>query len=104
LVRRAIAYKLAATPLEYSALLDRYPEFETQEALDAYLEERNLKITLWTTADLDVDEDRLGLGGSPTKVLKVDYVVLQSMDTKEVDESPEGIADMVRELVAEYIL
>jgi electron transfer flavoprotein beta subunit len=103
-VRRAIAYKLAATPLEYGALLERWPEFGTEEELEAYLVERGLKITLWTTADLDVDEARLGLGGSPTKVLKVDYVVLKSADSKSVDESQESIAEMVRELVDEYIL
>ena len=35
--RRAIAYKLASTPLEYDAILQRWPEFETAEKLDAYL-------------------------------------------------------------------
>lgn len=103
-VRRAIAYKLAATPLEYPTLLDKWPEFETEEALDAYLAERNLKITVWTADDLGVDEERLGLSGSPTKVLKVDYVVLKSTESKEIDESDEGIAELVQELVADYIL
>ena len=59
-VRRAIAYKMAATPLEYGALLERWPEFGTEEELEAYLAERDLKITLWTAADLDVDEEQTG--------------------------------------------
>jgi electron transfer flavoprotein beta subunit len=103
-VRRAIAHKLAATPLEYGTLLEEWPEFGTEEELDTYLSERGLKIALWTAADLDVEEDRLGLGGSPTKVLKVDYVVLKSEDIKTVLESQESISEMVQELVAEYIL
>jgi electron transfer flavoprotein beta subunit len=103
-VRRAITYKLAATPLEYSALLEKWPEFGTEEALDAYLAERDLKITVWTADDLGVDEARLGLSGSPTKVLKVDYVVLTSSDSKVIDEGQEGIAELVQELVEDYIL
>ena len=43
-VRRMIAGKFAATPLEYPALLKQWPEFETVEALDSYLAKRDLKI------------------------------------------------------------
>jgi electron transfer flavoprotein beta subunit len=103
-VRRAIACKLAATPLEYPALLEKWPEFETEEALDAYLAEHDLKITLWTTADLGVDEGKLGLSGSPTKVIKVDFVVLKTDDSKDIEESQEGVAALIQELVEEYIL
>jgi electron transfer flavoprotein beta subunit len=103
-VRRAIAYKLAATPLEYESLLNRWPEFETKEGLDAYLSERDLKISVWTAEDLGVDEGRLGLSGSPTKVLKVDYVVLKAEGSKAVESTEEGIAELMHELVEDYIL
>lgn len=103
-VRRAIAHKLAATPLEYADLLKKWPEFETAEALDAYLAERDLKITLWTVDDIGADEARLGLSGSPTKVLKVDFVVLKSSESKEIPESAEGVAALMHELVEDYIL
>jgi len=102
--RRAIAYKLAATPLEYKTLLKNWPEFETEEALDAYLDERGLKIAVWTADDIDVDEARLGLSGSPTKVLKVDYVVLKTADSKDVAADESGIAELMHELVEDYIL
>ena len=103
-VRKAIALKLAATPLEYPTLLARWPEFGTAEALDAFLAERGSKIPVWTAADLGVDEERLGLTGSPTKVLKVDFVVLKSEESKEIPVTDEGIADLVQELVQDYIL
>jgi electron transfer flavoprotein beta subunit len=103
-VRRAIALKLAATPLEYPTLLARCPEFGTVEALETHLSERDLKIPLWTADDLGVDEERLGLSGSPTKVLKVDFVVLKSEGSKEVPVTDEGIAGLVQELVQDYIL
>ena len=100
--RRMIAYKLAATPLEYPALLEKWPEFETEEALDSYLAERDQKIPVWTGAG--ADESRLGLSGSPTKVLKIDSVVLETSESKEIPTSPEGVSVLVRELVEDYIL
>jgi electron transfer flavoprotein beta subunit len=103
-VRRAIAYKMAATPLEYDHLLEKWPEFETKDVLEAYLDRRDLKITVWTAEDLAVDPARLGLSGSPTKVLKVDYVVLKSAGSKEVPVDEEGIAELMHELVEDYIL
>jgi electron transfer flavoprotein beta subunit len=102
--RRRIAFKLAATPLEYRSLLKQWPEFETEEALDAYLAERNLKIPLWTASDLGADEDKLGLAGSPTQVYKVNFVVLESSESKLVPADQEGIAALIQELVQEYIV
>ncbi len=102
--RRLLAFKLAATPLEYPALLERWPEFETEEALDRYLAERDQRITVWSAADIGADYDRVGLAGSPTKVLKVDFVVLESSDSQEFEASPEGVAELVQELVQDYIL
>jgi len=103
-VRRRILYKMAAIPQEYRSLLASYPEFEDEEALRRYLEEKGLAITVWSASDLDVDEALLGLSGSPTQVYKVNYVVLESMDSKEVDPSLEGIKAMIEELVREYIV
>ncbi len=102
--RRMIACKLAATPLEYSALLERWPEFETEEALDRYLAERDQRIKVWNGADVGADEGKVGLNGSPTKVLKVDYVVLESSESREIEASPEGVSALMQELVQDYIL
>ena len=103
-VRRMLTYKLAATPLEYSALLKEWPEFETEGALDSYLAERGQQIIVWSGADVGTDYSRVGLSGSPTKVLKVDFVTLESSDSKEISDSPEGLSDLVQELVQDYIL
>jgi electron transfer flavoprotein beta subunit len=102
--RRMIACKLAATPLEYPALLKKWPEFETEEALDGYLAGRGQKIPVWTSADIGVAEENLGLAGSPTKVLKIDYVVLETGESKEVPANPQGVSALVQELVQDYIL
>jgi electron transfer flavoprotein beta subunit len=99
-----ITHKLAATPLEYAALLKRWPEFETAEALDQYLGEHDLKITVWSGADVGADYNRVGLSGSPTKVLKVNYVVLEGADSREFEASQAGVSALVQELVQDYIL
>jgi electron transfer flavoprotein beta subunit len=101
---RLIAHKLAATPLEYAGLLERWPEFETEERLDRYLAERGLKIPVWTASDIGAEEGYLGLAGSPTKVLKVDYAVAETQGSREIAPSREGVSDLIQELVADYIL
>jgi electron transfer flavoprotein beta subunit len=102
--RRRIAYKFAAIPAEYPALLGQWPEFGSEAALDEYLTQRGLKITVWTAADLNVDESQLGLGGSPTQVHKVNYVVLEAAESKEVPPTAEGIRALIEELIQEYVV
>ncbi len=103
-VRKRIEAKLAATNMELKSLLAQWPEFETEAKLDAYLAERNLKIPVWTADDLGAEPERLGLNGSPTQVYKVNFVVLESTDTKQVPADAEGIAALMQELVKEYIV
>jgi len=103
-VRRMLAYKLAATPLEYSDLLRQWPEFETEEALAGYLAERGLDILTWNADDIGADIERVGLVGSPTKVLKVEFVTLESSDSRSIDASPQGLAELVQDLARDYIL
>lgn len=103
-VRRMMAFKLAATPLEYPALLKKWPEFQTEESLDRYLAEHAQKIIVWSASDVGADYQRVGLAGSPTKVLKVYSVVLTANGSKEFEPGPEGVSELVQELVRDYIL
>ncbi len=103
-VRRRIANKLAATSMEYKALLAKWPEFGSEEALDAFLTERKLKIPVWTAAELGAEEAKLGLAGSPTQVYKVNFVVLESAESRDVPPTREGMAALVDELMREYIV
>ena len=102
--RLRIEAKLAATVTELPALLQKWPEFGTVEALQDYLGTRGLLIPVWTAADLQVDESLLGLAGSPTQVYKVNYVVLETSESKDVQPTPEGIQAMIQELIREYIV
>jgi electron transfer flavoprotein beta subunit len=102
--RRRIEYKMAAIPNEYPKLLNRWTEFTNEQALAEYLQQRKLNIELWTAADLNVNEADLGLAGSPTQVYKVNYVVLETTDSKEIQPTAEGIQALIAELIQEYIV
>ncbi len=103
-VRRQMERKLAAIPSEYAAIRKEWPEFESDEALDAYLTRRDLKIPVWTAEDIGATEGSIGLAGSPTQVHKINFVVLESTESKTISPTPEAIAAMVAELVHEYIV
>ena len=103
-VRKRIEYKLEAVPAEYPKLLQKWPEFGSEAALDSYLTEHNLKIKVWSAADLNVDESQLGLAGSPTQVHKINYVVLETTESKDIPATQEGIQALIQELVKEYIV
>jgi electron transfer flavoprotein beta subunit len=102
--RLRLAQKLAATTGEYAALRTQWPEFHTDEQLDAYLAERNLQIPIWTADDVGAAEGQVGLAGSPTKVLRTNMVVLESTESREVPATLEGIQALIAELVHEYIV
>jgi electron transfer flavoprotein beta subunit len=102
--RRRIECKLAAIPSEYPKLLQKWPEFTDERALANYLVERKLNIAVWTADDIQVDRAALGLAGSPTQVYKVNYVVLETSDSKEIPATAEGIQALIAELIQEYIV
>jgi electron transfer flavoprotein beta subunit len=103
-VRRQMERKLAAVPSEYAALRARWPDFESDEALDAYLTKNDLKIPVWSAEDIGATEGSIGLAGSPTQVHKINFVVLESTESKTIPANAEGIAAMIAELVHEYIV
>ena len=103
-VRKRIQNKYASIPPEYPALLEKWPEFKTEKNLEEFLSKRNSKITLWTAADLEINEAQLGLSGSPTQVYKVNYVVLESTESKEIPPTEAGIRELIQELIQEYVV
>jgi electron transfer flavoprotein beta subunit len=103
-VRRRIEYKLAATSLEYKAILAKRPSFKDEAELDAFLAGRGLKIPVWSAADIGAEEAKLGLAGSPTQVYKINFVVLEATESKSVEPTAAGIKALVDELVREYIV
>jgi electron transfer flavoprotein beta subunit len=102
--RKRIEYKFAAATNELPGLLKRYPEFRGTDTLGSYLAEHGLQITVWSSTDLEVDETQIGLGGSPTQVYKVNFVVLESTESKEIPPTAQGVQALIQELIQEYIV
>ncbi len=79
-----------------------------QEANEDYLHLYNdrpyLNIREWTVQDIEVDHNELGLTGSPTKVKKVENVVLQSKGAKVITSSDEDMDQLMRELIENHTI
>lgn len=102
--RRRITHKLAAIPSEIPKLMEAWPEFGDQVTLEKYLDEHNLRIPVWTAEDLGLAPESIGLQGSPTQVHKVNFVVLEATESKEIPATPEGIKALIEELIKEYVV
>jgi electron transfer flavoprotein beta subunit len=61
-------------------------------------------IRRWDIDVIGADPERCGLSGSPTKVKKVENVVLKATDMKKVHDTPADIACLVKELIDDNIL
>ena len=81
---------------------------EMQEANDDYLHLYNdrpyLTIKEWTVQNIEVEMNELGLTGSPTKVKKVENVVLQSKGAKVITSSDEDMDQLMRELIESHTI
>ena len=104
--KRLMQYKKAVTRSE---LIARHGgrDYEDANLLageEERLHKRGLWIHEWHADDLDADPERIGLAGSPTKVKKIESVVLTGHEFKEIPATQEGINELVHELIGEHIL
>lgn len=65
------------------------------------LEKKNLLIKQWDLDFLEADMTWCGRSGSPTKVHRIQNVVLAAKGSKDVEPSDEGITGMIHELIEE---
>ncbi len=63
------------------------------------LKEKNLLIKQWDLDFLEADLNWCGRSGSPTKVHRIQSVVLAAKESKDVEASDKGIEDLVHELI-----
>jgi len=75
-----------------------------EDYLHLYNDRPYLNIREWTVQDIEVNPDELGLTGSPTKVKKVENVVLQSKGAKVVSSSDEDMDQLMRELIENHTI
>ena len=92
--RRLMKYKKARTPIELkkdSAEIER-------------LRKTGLLMEQWNLDDLDASLQWCGKEGSPTKVHRIQSVVLTATDQKKIEPTDDGLRHMVRELIEDYTI
>ncbi|MBN1971752.1 MAG: electron transfer flavoprotein subunit beta/FixA family protein [Candidatus Delongbacteria bacterium] len=90
-------YKYARTATE---LQDESVDYITDLASNKpYLQIKELNVE-----DLNCDLPKLGLDGSPTKVKTIENVVLQSKDSKVLNDNDSEIRELMKELITNHTL
>lgn len=101
--KRVMAYKGARSLMELEKLTEGNSLLYIDTLKHEY-ESRSLFINTLTMDDLHLDAERCGINGSPTKVYKVDSVVLSGNGRATVEPTKEGIGKLIDKLMEDHIL
>ena len=112
--KKLMKYKKARTLLEVTeALAEQNPQAteadvkklaELADSRCKELEEKGLLIKLWDLDFLKADLNWCGRDGSPTKVHRIQSVVLEAKENKEVSPTADGITEMIHELIEQHTI
>ncbi|MGA1980041.1 MAG: electron transfer flavoprotein subunit beta/FixA family protein [Sedimentisphaerales bacterium] len=109
--KKIMKYKNARTPIE----VEQKIKPENAEATEAdiqklvkhkcsELEEKGLLIKQWDLDFVGADLKWCGRNGSPTKVHRIQSVVLATKETKNIEPNDQGISGMIHELIEDKII
>jgi len=99
-------YKKAKTRSEL-AKLHRDADYTEATVLlekENELRSKNLWIHEWDAGKIQADINRIGLKGSPTKVKKIESVVLKAGKVVSIEPTEVGINGLIRELIEDHTL
>ncbi|HGY55926.1 MAG TPA: electron transfer flavoprotein beta subunit/FixA family protein [Caldithrix abyssi] len=99
--KRVMAYKNARTLMEIEKMAEANSLLYVDQLKEEYISKK-LFIPTLTTDDLDVEIERCGLHGSPTKVHKVESVILGSSDHEKIEPTREGLAHLIDKLMEDH--
>ncbi|MBM4158097.1 MAG: electron transfer flavoprotein subunit beta/FixA family protein [Ignavibacteria bacterium] len=100
--KRVMAYKGARSLIE----LEKLTEGNSLLYIDTLIHEysqKGLFIKTFTADDIDVEADRCGIKGSPTKVHKIESVVLAGGEHTKIPATKEGVSKLITELITDRI-
>jgi electron transfer flavoprotein beta subunit len=101
--KRIMAFKNAKTLME----LEKLAEGNSLLYIDQLIEEyssKKLYIRTLTMDDLKLDSERCGVAGSPTKVHKIESVVLAGGNHEMIEPNKNGISHLIDKLLEDHIL
>ena len=109
--KKMMKYKKALTPFEIDKQIKaENPKLDENEIKDLIkykteqLESKGLLIKQWDLDFLEADLNWCGRNGSPTKVHRIQSVVLTAKESKEIEPTNKGISDMIGELIEDKII
>jgi electron transfer flavoprotein beta subunit len=109
--KKMMKYKNARTPIEINKQVKadnpRADESAIKELVKLQcesLKKKDLLIEVWDLDYLEADLSWCGRSGSPTKVHRIQSVVLAAKESKDVEPSSEAIRDMIHELIEDKII
>jgi electron transfer flavoprotein beta subunit len=109
--KKMMKYKKAMTPIvveqkvkNQNPAADEKSVKELVERKCSELLQKGLLIKLWDLDFIEADLNWCGRTGSPTKVHRIQSVVLTAEESKDIEPTDKGIADMVHELIKDKII
>ena len=98
-----MAFKNARSLVELEKMVDGNSLLYIDDLKDEYIS-KSLFIETLTMDELKLDASRCGLQGSPTKVYKIDSVVLGGGEHIKIEPTREGLGLLVDKLMDDHIL
>lgn len=109
--RRVMKYKRATVRAELESRVKKTTPDAKGEQLEAEVERlaeplrpRGLMMDQWNLDDIEADLKWCGLAGSPTKVHRVQSIVLTKEGYTEIPATEDGVRQLIRELVVDHTL
>ena len=104
--KKLMKCKNACSPLELQQQIQEQNPKADEKSLAELVEHKieqlrkeNLLIDIWDLDFLEADLSWCGRNGSPTKVHRIQSVVLAAKESKDIDATDDGIAEMIHELI-----
>ena len=109
--KKMMKYKNARTPIEVEKEDRKQKTEDSEEKIKKLVEkkcsalkEKGLLIKQWDLDFLEADLNWCGRSGSPTKVHRIQSVVLAAKESKDIEPSENGISEMIHELIEDKII
>lgn len=109
--RRMMRYKRARSAVEVTREVDAAMPDSSKEDREVEcggrierLKMHNLLIEQWDLDDIDADLKWCGLAGSPTKVHRVQSIVLTKEGFQEVEPTEAGVTSLIHDLIIDHTL
>ena len=109
--KKIMKYKIALAPCEIEQQLKTQNPTAAPEEIKALaarksaeLEQKGVLIKQWNLDFIGADLSWCGQSGSPTKVHRIQSVVLAAKESKTIEPTQNGIAGLVHELIEDKII